>query len=220
MASAQVVKPRATRSNGHDEATPIVSGDAVFVVDSGHRIRFWNHAAHQVTGISPGIAVGQTCAGVFGKSLASLCGSGCPLSSRYGGAKAASYLKIDTPLGRRTLSVSTVLLSERDRRSVLHLMRDETEKQLLQAVASEILDCSRPGCCPDEIRHERRHIHLSGRQREILRLLAEGLVAKQIASRFSLAEATVRNHIRAILRELGTHSQLEAVAKARRLRLV
>jgi DNA-binding CsgD family transcriptional regulator len=31
---------------------------------------------------------------------------------------------------------------------------------------------------------------------------------------------TVRNHIRAILRELGCHSQLGAVAEARRLGLV
>jgi DNA-binding NarL/FixJ family response regulator len=54
----------------------------------------------------------------------------------------------------------------------------------------------------------------------VLGLLAEGVPAKVIAARLGLAEATVRNHIRAILFELGTHSQLEAVAKARRLDLV
>ena len=41
-----------------------------------------------------------------------------------------------------------------------------------------------------------------------------------IATRLGLAEATVRNHIRAILVALGTHSQLEAIAKARRVRLI
>ena len=39
--------------------------------------------------------------------------------------------------------------------------------------------------------------------------------AKVIAARLGLAEDTVRNHIRAILMALGSHSQLEAVAKAR-----
>ena len=61
---------------------------------------------------------------------------------------------------------------------------------------------------------------LTPRQLEVLRLLAEGLPAKVIATRLQIAEPTVRNHIRAILVALGTHSQLEAIAKAHRLQLV
>ena len=41
-----------------------------------------------------------------------------------------------------------------------------------------------------------------------------------IAEQLQIAEPTVRNHIRAILLELGCHSQLEALAAARRLRLL
>ena len=51
-------------------------------------------------------------------------------------------------------------------------------------------------------------------------MLGEGSSARMIARQLGLAETTVRNHIRAILLELGAHSQLEAVAKARRLGLV
>ena len=54
----------------------------------------------------------------------------------------------------------------------------------------------------------------------MLELLAEGVQARQIAARLGLAEATVRNHIRLILRKLGCHSQLEAVAIAYRLNLL
>jgi DNA-binding NarL/FixJ family response regulator len=61
---------------------------------------------------------------------------------------------------------------------------------------------------------------LTARQQQVLRLLAEGVPAKVIATRLGLAEATVRNHIRAILAALETHSQLEAIAKARRLELI
>ena len=63
-------------------------------------------------------------------------------------------------------------------------------------------------------------VSLSPRQREVLILLSEGVRAKQIAARLGLSEPTVRNHIRSILRRLGCHSQLEAVAEARRARLV
>ena len=61
---------------------------------------------------------------------------------------------------------------------------------------------------------------LSPRQRQVLALLAEGTPAREIAVRLDLAEATVRNHIRLILRKLGCHSQLEAVAVAFRQNLL
>lgn len=61
---------------------------------------------------------------------------------------------------------------------------------------------------------------LSVRQQEVLQLLSEGIQAREIGVRLDLAEATVRNHIRAILRKLGCHSQLEAVATAFRLGLI
>jgi DNA-binding NarL/FixJ family response regulator len=56
---------------------------------------------------------------------------------------------------------------------------------------------------------------LSSRQREVLGLLADGIRAHEIALQLGLSEATVRNHIRDLLRRLGCHSQLEAVARAR-----
>lgn len=61
---------------------------------------------------------------------------------------------------------------------------------------------------------------LSPRQRQVLSLLAEGVTARRIATELDLAEATVRNHIRAILEKLECHSQLEAVALALRARII
>lgn len=51
-------------------------------------------------------------------------------------------------------------------------------------------------------------------------MLADGIPAREIAVRLGLAETTVRNHIRHLLRKLGCHSQLEAVAVAYRLGLL
>jgi len=59
-------------------------------------------------------------------------------------------------------------------------------------------------------------VRLTKRQREVLQLLAEGEPAKVVAARLGIREVTARNHIRAILIELGCHSQLAAVAEARR----
>ncbi len=63
-------------------------------------------------------------------------------------------------------------------------------------------------------------IALSGRQREVLALLSEGLPACAIALRLGISETTARNHIHRLLRRLDCHSQLQAVARARQYRLL
>jgi PAS domain S-box-containing protein len=60
------------------------------------------------------------------------------------------------------------------------------------------------------------HPHLTPRQTEVLRLLEQGRSTSQIAEELHLSIETVRNHIRHILRALGVHSRLEAVALTRR----
>jgi PAS domain S-box-containing protein len=59
------------------------------------------------------------------------------------------------------------------------------------------------------------HPHLTPRQAEVLRLLERGESTQQIARELHLSLETVRNHIRHLLRALGVHSRLEAVALAR-----
>jgi DNA-binding CsgD family transcriptional regulator len=58
-------------------------------------------------------------------------------------------------------------------------------------------------------------VQLTPRQKEVLRLLGEGLSTEAIASRLGVAVETARNHIRAVLRGLGVHSRLEAVVAGR-----
>jgi len=57
---------------------------------------------------------------------------------------------------------------------------------------------------------------LTSRQDQVLQLLGEGASTEQIAAMLHLSKETVRNHIRHVLRALGAHSRLEAVAKAHR----
>lgn len=57
---------------------------------------------------------------------------------------------------------------------------------------------------------------LTARELEVLQLLAEGASTAQASERLGISSATLRAHVQAILRKLGAHSRLEAVAEAAR----
>jgi len=66
--------------------------------------------------------------------------------------------------------------------------------------------------------HAHPELHLTPRQSEVLELLERGRSTNQIAAELHLSPETVRNHIRFLLRAVGAHSRLEAVAIANRSR--
>lgn len=61
---------------------------------------------------------------------------------------------------------------------------------------------------------------LSDREREILRLLAQGLSNREIADRLSLAQGTVKNYVTTILQKLGARDRTQAAIRARELGLI
>lgn len=61
---------------------------------------------------------------------------------------------------------------------------------------------------------------LTPRQLETLLLLGEGSSTSDIAAVLGVTQETARNHVRAMLRRLGVHSRLEAVAAGHRLGLL
>jgi DNA-binding CsgD family transcriptional regulator len=60
---------------------------------------------------------------------------------------------------------------------------------------------------------------LSAREMQVLRSLAGGGDTVEIARELGISEATVRNHVQRLLRKLGVHGRLEAVALAHRHRM-
>ncbi len=56
---------------------------------------------------------------------------------------------------------------------------------------------------------------LTGREREVLELLAAGLSTGQISRRLALSDKTVRNHVSAVLTKLQVSDRAAAVARAR-----
>jgi DNA-binding NarL/FixJ family response regulator len=61
---------------------------------------------------------------------------------------------------------------------------------------------------------------LTGRENEVLRLLAQGLSNKEIARDLQVSEDTVKTHVAHILSKLGVQSRTQAVLAAMRLGLV
>jgi DNA-binding NarL/FixJ family response regulator len=61
---------------------------------------------------------------------------------------------------------------------------------------------------------------LTPREKEVLRLMAEGVSSREIASKLGISYTTVRTHIRSLGAKLGVHSKLQAIVKARELALV
>jgi DNA-binding NarL/FixJ family response regulator len=61
---------------------------------------------------------------------------------------------------------------------------------------------------------------LTARELEVLQLLAEGASTAQASEQLGISSATLRAHVQAILRKLGAHSRLEAVAEAARLGVI
>lgn len=62
--------------------------------------------------------------------------------------------------------------------------------------------------------------HLTRREVEVLRYLAEGMTTADLSEQLQLSLNTVRNHIQSAIRRLGAHSKLEAVAIAQREGLI
>lgn len=61
---------------------------------------------------------------------------------------------------------------------------------------------------------------LTGRELEVLQRLAEGLSTADASRELGISTATLRAHVQSVLRKLGAHSRLEAVAEAARIGLI
>jgi DNA-binding NarL/FixJ family response regulator len=61
---------------------------------------------------------------------------------------------------------------------------------------------------------------LTGREKDVLNLLAQGKSNKEIARHLHIVEDTVKTHVRHILAKLGAQSRTQAVLSAQRLGLV
>ena len=180
------------------------SSDALMAFGPDLRVEAWNEELESLTGIPAAEAIGRPCWEVLSgldERGGVICHPGCSAArlTREGRPIQSRRIRVTTAGGPKLVTMSTIAAVDADRGSVgLHLFRP----------------------MPDAESEPAQEWRLTARQQEVIELIAEGMQAKVIAARLGVAEVTVRNHIRAILLQLGCHSQLEAVAEARRRRLL
>ena len=86
-------------------------------------------------------------------------------------------------------------------------------------MAGKLLDVTRQLLRHQELLLSRKPV-LTGRELEVLQLVAQGQTSRQIGELLYISENTVKNHIRNILDKLGLHSRNEAVLYAVREALI
>jgi DNA-binding NarL/FixJ family response regulator len=127
---------------------------------------------------------------------------------------ATAVLMLSADTSRETIAVALgagadgFLAKEATSRQVAAAIRRLAEGEVGIVVAAEV---PRPLRDPSV---ELRVRTLSGREREILGLLANGWSNRRIAEECFLSLNTVRTHVQNVLVKLGVHSKLEAVAFA------
>ncbi|MEV6010140.1 response regulator transcription factor [Streptomyces sp. NPDC051976] len=113
-------------------------------------------------------------------------------------AGASGFLLKDTPPHRLIAALTTV--AEGD-----HLLTPSITRRLIAAFASRSPDPSPPAPALDS---------LTGRENEVLRLVAHGLANLDIAQRLHVTEATVKTHLNRTMTKLGLNSRAQAVVVA------
>jgi DNA-binding CsgD family transcriptional regulator len=201
------VVPKRTKDGERDPEAGrlrLVQADsAAFSVDRDRIVVSWNEAAEVLTGVPAAEAIGRPCWLVLRGTDPDghpTCSPRCPVAVALERDETPPSLTlvVGDGDGRRTVMASTLTVDVGGDLMTVHVLREVPHEPALRVAETS-------GAGP-----------LTARQRQILSLLGEGFRAGQIAERLGLSEATVRNHISSILDRLGCHSQLEAVAEARR----
>ncbi len=86
-------------------------------------------------------------------------------------------------------------------------------------MAGKLLDVTRQLLRHQELLQSRKPV-LTGREIEVLGLVAQGQTSREVGTALFISENTVKNHIRNILDKLGFHSRNEAVLYAVREDLI
>ncbi len=206
------------------------TSDPILASDDQLRVVLWNAGAEALLGYTEADALGRRCCELLGCRSGARpgCGGGC--AEEDGLDPLELVPSFDREVCRKDgskvwVNVTTILATTRGGETVLvHLLRDLTRQkeieELLQRVVSSAVKLSRlsapatpvRAARPDEVDLPCASVTL--REREVIRLLAQGASTHAIAARLGIGHRTARNHIQNILGKLGAHSRLEAVARA------
>jgi DNA-binding NarL/FixJ family response regulator len=90
----------------------------------------------------------------------------------------------------------------------VHVLPPEMTSSLFSQIAKEAIVKSR-AMAIDSVR-------MTGREKEVVGLIGEGLSNKEIASRLNIATHTVKSHVRNVMEKLALHTRLQIAAFSHR----
>ncbi len=194
--------------------------DALVAVGVDMEIIGWNRAATELLGYHPADAIGRPCHEILcwkNRCGDAVCFEDCPAPSLDDQDELVETRQV---LGRSAdgttlwLSASTIVPvgDLRHQCRLVHLIREVALPPELERLLVERVGAWTPGTAVAPPRRPDPLVVLTAREREVLDLLTEGLDGAAIARELFLSPATVRNHVQHILKKLGVHSRLEAVA--------
>jgi PAS domain S-box-containing protein len=206
------------------------TADGAFVVDRSLRITAWSEAATALLGHAPDEAVGRPCYAVIAGRADDgglFCRRRCePLRCALAGGFHPNFeICTRTRDGRMlwvNISIVVMPLSPDGGGQMLHIFRPiERQKQLeafvRQTISSAAEHLPAKPLLPGSPQAAARS--LSGRERDVLRLLRNGRTTHEVASALGISATTVRTHTQHILEKLDLHSKTAAVLYAERHRI-
>lgn len=207
------------------------TGDGVFAVDLHHRIILWNQGAESLLGYSVQEVLGRHCHDVIQArncTGVSICGKQC---SHFEEARHLRWLPNQSFCARSKegtdiwIDVTTLSVVQRGKLSILvHIFRNSSgpnsrpgPELKLPDLETKLVSESAFQTNSREPRDEKNEgnakaVPLTRRELAVLRYLAGGMRTQAIAGCLYISPTTVRNHVQSILRKLGVHSRLEAIA--------
>ena len=107
------------------------------------------------------------------------------------------------------------------------LLKDTLELEIVQSLTrvlagALVLDPRLKTLAPEpgHRRAKAAEADLTTRERDVLRLVERGMTSRQISASLDLSLNTVRSYVQSVLMKLDAHTRVEAIATARRLRLM
>jgi DNA-binding CsgD family transcriptional regulator len=131
--------------------------------------------------------------------------------------QAGEAMEVFGPYLEEAETVNSTGWLTRENPVIIPLLRHAHERKIRRAYVEQVLELL--GAPIDAVEASGREA-LSGRELEVLRILAEGLGNREIAERIFVSEATVKTHVQRIMRKLDADSRTQAVARARELMLL
>lgn len=205
--------------------------DPAFSVDMHHHILAWNEAAEQLLGRTAEEVAGAYCYDVMRAAVVEGSQGRWPecaavVNARHGRPTSPVEVQVRGPQGEQHwLQVSYITArSASGQKRVVHWLRDVTYYHHLEESVGRVM--GQPGArqvAVEPAARKRRGqapqpdaIHLTRREREVLRLLVRGLATAEIATALGVSPITARNHVTNLMEKLGASSRLQAVAIASR----